>query len=78
MFPTTKVTCGLGTLAAGDSVSRTLGVSWSEAGNQTVTATVNAHEPRRPRRCQQLRDGDDDGLRLVRPEHGRTCELAGP
>ena len=36
------------------------------------------HGPRRPRRCEQLRDGDDDGLRLVRPEHGRTCELAGP
>ncbi len=36
------------------------------------------HGPRRPRRCEQLRDGDDDSLRLVRPEHGRTCELAGP
>ena len=41
MFPTTKVTCSLGTLAAGDSLSRTLGVSWSEAGNQTVKATVS-------------------------------------
>ena len=48
MFPTTKVTCSLGSLAAGASVSRTLGVSWSEAGNQTVTATVSLTGPADP------------------------------
>jgi len=48
MFPTTQVTCSLGTLAAGDSLSRTLGVSWSEAGNQTVKATVSLTGPADP------------------------------
>jgi uncharacterized repeat protein (TIGR01451 family) len=45
MFPTTRVTCALGTLAAGDSVNRVLGVSWSEAGDQTVAATVSGASP---------------------------------
>ena len=48
MFPTTKVTCALGTVASGESVSRVLGVSWSEAGNQTVTATVSGASPADP------------------------------
>ena len=42
MFPTTTVTCSLGSLAAGDSVSKVLGVSWSDAGDQTVRATVTS------------------------------------
>ena len=42
MFPTTKVTCNLGSLASGASVSRVLGVSWGEAGNRTVKATVSS------------------------------------
>ena len=41
-FPTTKVTCSLGSLAAGESVSKVLGVSWSESGDQTVKATVSS------------------------------------
>jgi len=45
LFPTTKVTCSLGSLAAGDSVSKVLGVSWGEAGDQTVKATVSATGP---------------------------------
>ena len=42
MFPTTKLTCSLGSLAAGETVSKVLGVSWGEAGDQTVTATVTS------------------------------------
>ena len=45
MFPSTKVTCSLGTLAAGASVDRVLGVSWGEAGDQTVKATVTGTGP---------------------------------
>ena len=45
LFPTTKVTCSLGSLAAGGSVSKVLGVSWGEAGDQTVKATVSATGP---------------------------------
>jgi uncharacterized repeat protein (TIGR01451 family) len=41
-FPTTKVTCNLGSLAAGASVTKVLGVSWGEAGDQTVKATVSS------------------------------------
>jgi uncharacterized repeat protein (TIGR01451 family) len=41
MFPTTKVTCSLGSLASGDTVSKVLGVSWSTAGDRTVKATVS-------------------------------------
>ena len=48
LFPTTTVTCGLGSLAAGDSVVKVLGVSWSEAGDQTVRATVTATGPADP------------------------------
>jgi hypothetical protein len=48
LFPTTKVTCSLGSLAAGDSVSKLLGVSWGEAGGQTVKATVSATGPADP------------------------------
>ena len=50
LFPTTKVTCSLGSLAAGDSVSKVLGVSWSEAGDQTVKATVSSTSPPTPTR----------------------------
>ena len=42
LFPTTKVTCNLGSLAAGATVSKVLGVSWSDAGAQTVKATVTS------------------------------------
>jgi uncharacterized repeat protein (TIGR01451 family) len=42
MFPTTKVTCSLGSLAAGATVNKVLGVSWGEAGDQTVVATVSS------------------------------------
>ena len=48
MFPSTKVTCTLGALAAGASVSRMLGVTWGEAGNQTVKATVTGTGPTDP------------------------------
>jgi hypothetical protein len=48
MFPTTKVTCSLGSLAAGDSATKVLGVSWSDAGDQTVKATVSATGPADP------------------------------
>jgi len=41
-FPTTKVTCSVGSLAAGERVSRVLGVSWSGSGDQTVKATVSS------------------------------------
>ena len=42
MFPTTRVTCSLGSLAAGGTVSKVLGVSWNDAGAQTVKATVTS------------------------------------
>ena len=45
MFPVTKVTCSLGTLAAGASATRVMGVSWGEAGNRTVKATVAGSGP---------------------------------
>jgi uncharacterized repeat protein (TIGR01451 family) len=48
MFPTTKVTCSLGSLAAGDSVTKVLGVSWSDTGDQTVRATVSGSGPADP------------------------------
>jgi hypothetical protein len=48
MFPVTKVTCSLGTLAAGESVNRVMGVSWGEAGNRTVKATVTSTGPADP------------------------------
>jgi uncharacterized repeat protein (TIGR01451 family) len=41
-FPTTKVTCNLGSLASGATASKVLGVSWGVAGDRTVKATVNA------------------------------------
>ena len=46
--PDRTVTCDLGSLAAGDSVVKVLGVSWSEAGDQTVRATVTATGPADP------------------------------
>jgi uncharacterized repeat protein (TIGR01451 family) len=42
MFPTTKLTCSLGSLAAGETVSKVPGVSWGETGAQTVKATVTS------------------------------------
>jgi len=42
MFPTTKLTCSLGSLAAGATATKVPGVSWSEAGAQTVKATVSS------------------------------------
>ena len=42
MFPTTKLTCSLGSLAPGETVTKVPGISWSEAGAQTVTATVTS------------------------------------
>jgi uncharacterized repeat protein (TIGR01451 family) len=41
-FPTTKVTCNLGSLASGATVSKVLGVSWGVAGDRTVKATVSS------------------------------------
>jgi hypothetical protein len=41
-FPTTKVTCNLGSLASGATASKVLGVSWGVAGDRTVKATVSA------------------------------------
>ena len=41
-FPTTKVTCNLGSLAAGASASKLLGVSWGVAGDRTVKTTVSS------------------------------------
>jgi hypothetical protein len=41
-FPTTEVTCNLGSLAAGASASKVLGVSWGVAGDRTVKATVSS------------------------------------
>jgi hypothetical protein len=41
-FQTTKVTCSLGSLAAGASASKVLGVSWGVAGDRTVKATVSS------------------------------------
>jgi hypothetical protein len=48
MFPTTTVTCPIGTLAAGESATREITVSWSEAGDQTVGARVSATSPADP------------------------------
>ncbi len=48
LFPTTKATCSLGSLAAGDSVVKVLGVSWNDAGDQTVRATVSGTGPADP------------------------------
>jgi Domain of unknown function DUF11 len=42
------VTCSLGTLAAGESAGRVMGVSWGEAGNRTVQATVTGSSPADP------------------------------
>ena len=39
------MTCNLGSLAAGATVSKVLGVSWSDAGAQTVKATVTSSDP---------------------------------
>jgi len=36
------VTCNLGSLAAGASASKALGVSWGVAGDRTVKATVSS------------------------------------
>ena len=44
-FPTTTVTCPIGTLAAGASATREITVSWSDAGDQTVRARVSATSP---------------------------------
>jgi hypothetical protein len=41
-FPTTKVTCNLGSLASGATASKVLGVSWGVAGDRTVKATVSS------------------------------------
>ncbi len=48
VFPVTRVTCSLGTLAAGESVTRVMGVSWGEAGNRTVLASVTGSGPADP------------------------------
>ena len=48
MFPVTAVTCSLGTLAAGDSATRVMGVIWGDPGNRTVQATVTAASPADP------------------------------
>jgi hypothetical protein len=48
LFPTTTVTCSLGSLAAGDNVVKVLGVSWSDTGDQTVRATATATGPADP------------------------------
>jgi hypothetical protein len=48
MFPVTRVTCSLGTLASGESATRVMGVSWGEAGNRTVQARVTATSPADP------------------------------
>ena len=36
------MTCNLGSLAAGASASKVLGVSWGVAGDRTVNATVGS------------------------------------
>ena len=41
-FPTTKVTCNLGSLASGATATKVLGVSWGVAGDRTVKATVSS------------------------------------
>ena len=45
MFPSTVVTCPVGTVAPGASVTREIRVSWSEAGDQTVRARVSSTGP---------------------------------
>jgi uncharacterized repeat protein (TIGR01451 family) len=42
MFPSTKLTCSLGSLASGATATKVLGVSWGMAGDRTVRATVNS------------------------------------
>ena len=76
MFPTTKVTCSLGTLAAGESVTSVLGVSWGEAGDRTVKATVRPASPADP----VAADNSETETTTVptRPaEHRGALELAG-
>ena len=48
MMPVTRVTCSLGTLAAGESATRVLGVSRGEAGDRTVKGTVTGTGPADP------------------------------
>ena len=45
MFPTTVVTCPVGTLAAGASATREIRVSWSDSAVQTVRARVSSTGP---------------------------------